>query len=129
MSKLAFWISAVISGLYTAFVGQCLWNWFIVPVFHTAEISFWMMFGLIWVFSFFLERSLGKQEDIGEKRWKNAFTILLACLPESKEEEVKEYLHSQKNDIWTDVGFKMLQSLFGNTLTLLLGWSVYTFLI
>jgi len=93
-------IGSVVS-LYTTFVIQHLWNWFATSAFHVSEISFWAMYGLVLLVSLFTE-----WQKVGdEPRWKTAYIILEACIPDAKKEEVETQLKQQMEvRIWADAG-------------------------
>jgi hypothetical protein len=100
-------IGSVVS-LYTTFVIQHLWNWFATSAFHVSEISFWAMYG---------------------PRWKTAYIILEACIPDAKKEEVETQLKQQMEvRIWADAGLQAFGKVVGTTFALVLGLVVHLFL-
>lgn len=66
------WFSlvAIIVGLYTTFVLQSLWNWFVVTAFNIPSVSYWQMYGLVLLVTLISERS---PEIAEEQRWKMIF--------------------------------------------------------
>jgi hypothetical protein len=78
-------LAGMVGSLYTTFVAQRLWSWFVVAAFHTSEISFWVMYGLIMLLRLFTnEQEVGVAE---EQRWTNLFTLLEYCVPAESREE------------------------------------------
>jgi putative transposase len=51
-----------------------MWNWFVSPVFHTGEIPFWQMLGLLWVVQLFVDR--GAENPADSLRWGSLFLVL-----------------------------------------------------
>jgi len=117
-------IGSVVS-LYTTFVIQHLWNWFATSAFHVSEISFWAMYGLVLLVSLFTE-----WQKVGdEPRWKTAYIILEACIPDAKKEEVETQLKQQMEvRIWADAGLQAFGKVVGTTFALVLGLVVHLFL-
>jgi hypothetical protein len=77
-------------GLYTAFVAQCFWNWFAVPVLHLAEISFLQMLGILWLIQLLTTRS-PKEDD---KRWELLASLVELCVPVEKQTELADLKES-----------------------------------
>ena len=86
------YLVAMIVGLYTTFVVQSLWNWFAVKAFNVPSVSYWEMYGLTMLLSSLLSR--GEEEAKDEQRWKMATTILDACVPEDKRNQLPEEIVS-----------------------------------
>jgi hypothetical protein len=120
-------IAGMLAGLYTTFVVQNLWNWFVVAAFHTTEISFWLMYGLIMLLRLFTDEQDSSIPD--EQRWTNLFTLLEYCIPL----DVREYAIAQVKEkvegIWIELGAALFGRLLGNTITLAFGFLVHEFLV
>ena len=126
MKKISwFWLVGLVVSLYTTFVVQNLWNWFVVPTFYASSISFWGMFGLLLLVSLLGGRG---EEFAAEQRWKSVITVLDACIPEGKRETLEEALDQQAEGVWVEVGLKIFERLLGSTLTLVIGWGIHAFL-
>jgi hypothetical protein len=116
-------ISSVV-GLYTTFVLQSLWNWFVTEAFHLSPVSFWVMYGLVLIIGMF-----AYDPNFEEKQqFKAIVTVLDACLPEEKRKEVNEQLDEQMSELWLEAGSTVFGKLVGNTFTLAVGWAVHIFL-
>jgi hypothetical protein len=124
----AFPIGIVIS-LYTTFIIQNLWNWFVVPAFHVAEISFWGIFGLVLLVNLLAEGQKSGDKFATEQRWKNIGHVLDACIPPEKMESVRELVEAENEGMWLNLGIEAFGKIVGNTLTLLVGWVVHMFLV
>jgi cytochrome c biogenesis protein CcdA len=97
------WIFVFAVGLYTTFVLQQLWNWFIVTALHASELSYWEMYGVTMLVFMLLEPNpLGNEE-----RWEQTLTM----------------------GIWTKIGAYGFGKLVGNSAALGIGWVVHTFLV
>jgi hypothetical protein len=120
------WGIGLIVGLYTTFILQEFWNWFVATSFHLPEVSYWTMYGIQLLFSLLL--SPEGQEAANAHRWKLAFLTLDACVPEEKRQMMAETLKDYEGTMWMDIGFRIFGRVAGNTLTLVLGWSIRTFL-
>lgn len=84
-------------GLYTTFVLENLWNWFVTQAFQLPMISFWVMYGLVLIISMLKEKSRDLDQEISFK----GFGILLdACVPEHLRESVSTQLEDLQEDIW-----------------------------
>ena len=118
---------ALVVGFYTTFVAQSLWNWFAVKAFSVPTVSYWGMYGLTMLLGLLLARD--GEEGSNDQQWKTAFLILDACVPPDKRDEVAEALKTLAEELWLDVGIKVFMKAVGNTLTLVMGWGVYTFLV
>jgi hypothetical protein len=69
-------------GAFRAFVLMLMWNWFVSPVFHTANISFWQVLGLLWLVQVFVGEG---EEDLDEnRRWERLFAILITAFQTTK---------------------------------------------
>jgi hypothetical protein len=120
-TALLYTISMVV-GLYTTFVLTILWSWFVVPAFHVATISFWVMYGLTMLID--LLRSPGDIEV--EHRHKIVAVMLDACVPAEKRQDVTEQLSEFTERLWYEAGWKVFGQMFANTMTLGLGFVVHT---
>ena len=127
LKKMAwFWGVGLIVGLYTTFVLQQLWNWFLAPSLHLSEISYWVMYGIQLLFSLLF--SSAGQEAKEAQSWKLAFLTLDACVPEERREKLAETLKEYESTLWMDVGSRIFGLVVGNTITLAIGWGIHTFL-
>jgi hypothetical protein len=122
MKKTAlFMLTGAIVGMYTTFVIQCLWNWFVSPAFHISEVSFWGMYGLVLLIGLFRENYGNNFAD--EQKWKGIAIMLDACIPEPKKDEVGIQMDQLTQvGIWVDAGFHVFGQIAGNTFTLVLGF-------
>jgi hypothetical protein len=119
------WGTSTLVGFYTVFVLMQLWNWFAVPLLHVPEASYWLIYGLSMLFG--LMTGSGEQDNPAhERRWNMVFSILNACVPDHKMEDVKEEVRSETEAIWTDVGFMIFGRVLTNSLTLGLGFAVHS---
>jgi hypothetical protein len=69
------------------------------------------------------------EEAEDEQRWKSALMILDACVPPDQRDKVAEEMKTQSKGLWLDIGFTVFGKAVGNTLTLVIGWAVYTFVV
>jgi hypothetical protein len=118
------WIVASLVGLYTTFVIQSLWNWFLVHSFNAPEISFWEMYGVVLLVGLLFY----KDNLTEEERWKAISTTLEACVPVDKITEVQEAIKEQVDSMWYQLGISIFGKVAGTTATLAIGWAVHTFL-
>jgi cytochrome c biogenesis protein CcdA len=96
-----------IVGLYSIFVMQVLWNWFVAPTLHTSPISYWTMLGL------------------------NLFISMLIYRQRFEEKQEWEQVLATRNENETDrskAGISNFAKIFINTMALGIGWTVHTFL-
>jgi hypothetical protein len=98
---LLFYAVSMMVGLFTAFVLTVLWEWFVVPAFHVAPVSFWLMYGLTLLID--LLRTEGNNIE-AEHRHKIVAVMLDACVPAERREEVKEQLTEFTEQMWYEVG-------------------------
>jgi hypothetical protein len=98
-----------------------LWNWFVAPAFHVAEISFWVMFGVNMLFGLLRSNSDIKEES----RFKAMVTAIDACVPEEKRKEVDQRLEDLKGQVWIDASLSVFGQVMGDTLTLVIGFIVH----
>jgi len=61
-----------------------------------------------------------------DRRWKTLMIAIDACVPADQKEFVKEQLEDVKSDLWIDVGVSLFGRVFGNSLTLAIGFVVHT---
>lgn len=113
---------SIIVGLYTTFVLVRLWDWFVVPAFHVRSIAFWVMYGLTLFVSAF--RSNGDDVEV-EQRHKIVVTLLDACVPDDKREQVKGQLQEFAEEIWYQAGSKVFIQIVANSLTLGFGFGIH----
>ena len=107
-------------GVYTTFVAQCFWNWFAVPILPVSPISFLQMFGIIIFISFLNE----KDNSAEELRWEGVYKVLDACLPESKKQEIEEFVKEKQESVWADAGLKIFKKFSSNTIALIFGFVI-----
>ena len=111
-------------GLYTTLVLQKLWNWFATEALHVPEISFWLMYGVVLIIELFTaDRSDNSHE------FKTLTTLLDACVPDDKREEVREQLDDMYSAIWVEAGSKVFGKILSVTWVFVIGWAVHTFLL
>lgn len=118
---LAFLVGLAI-GLFRTFVMLKLWNWFISTNFNLPELSFWTMFGIQLLISFFTERN----EFAEERRFERLGIVLNACIPDHLRDSVHEELANQ-GDTWTELATGLFGRSFGYATTLLVGGIVHAF--
>lgn len=75
--------------VYTALAVAALWNWFLAPSLHGTAISLWQAFGLIFLAGL-VKSHVGDVEQ--ENRWQTLQLTLAACVPKSREKQLKEQL-------------------------------------
>lgn len=127
-AALTFGVSILIAA-YKAFVLMLMWNWFVSPVFHSGNITFWQVLGLLWLVQLFIDTGAENSPD-KTVQWENLFLILDACVPEEKREEIRAAVANQNNQgIWGQIGMYLGSQFLGSTLTLVLGLAVHTFLV
>ncbi len=119
-------IAGILVSLYTTFVFQNLWNWFVVAAFNIPSIPFWGMYGFVLLVSLFSENG---KEFIEEWRWKVALSVLDACVPQEKQEDVREMLKREEEGVVGQAVGKVFGKIAGNTVALALGWGIHTFLL
>ena len=122
------WTVGLVVSLYTTFVFQNLWNWFVVPAFHVGSISFWGMFGLVLVVDILSGGQKSGDKFADDQRWKMLYKVLDYCVPEEKMENAKVMIEQEKEIMWVEIGLSVLSRVVGITVTLVLGWFVHTFL-
>jgi hypothetical protein len=106
-------------------VAEHLWNWFAVGVLKATAIGFWQMYGLMLLLGLLVSRDYASEDA---HRWTIVFMKLEAYLPEDKRSSVAAAMKEQEEQVWPGVGYAVLTKLFGNSLALVLGWAVHTFL-
>lgn len=112
---------SMVVGLYTTFVLTILWGWFAVPAFGVGAISFWVMYGLTMLIELFRSHA-----DIeADHRHKIVATMLDACVPTEKREEVTERLAEFSEQIWYEAGWTVFGQIITNTITLGVGFAVH----
>ena len=113
------YVVAFLVSFYTAFVAMCFWNWFAVGVLNVASISFLQMLGLIWLLSILID-----QPYSDKSKWKALFTIIERCVPEEKQEDIADIIDEIQDNIWINISSKII----GNTLSLILGFVLHSFI-
>jgi hypothetical protein len=118
------WTVSTLIGFYSVFVLMQLWNWFAVPLLHVSEASYWLIYGVNMLFG--LMTGAGEEENPAhERRWNMLFIVLDACVPGDKMEDLKEYVRTEKEGIWADVGLMIFGKALSRSLTLGLGFVVH----
>jgi hypothetical protein len=115
---------SVATGLYTGFVLQNLWNWFLAPALHGAEVSYWQTYGIVLLVKLLFQHDTLQEET----RWESAFKMLYAAVPGEQRPEIDRNMKDEAENVWMKVGFDIFGNLIGNTVTLGLGWTVHTVL-
>jgi hypothetical protein len=113
-------------GAFKAFVLMVMWNWFVSPVFHASEVSFWEMLGLLWVVQLFVDQTYD-DNPVTKLQWEILFLVLDKCVPAERREDLKLELAEKNEEIWTEIGVKIFGSLAGNAFVLGLGFAVHAF--
>src|SRR5437588_12172326 len=85
-------VGMLVGGLYTTFVLTILWNWFATPTFHTSEMSFWVMLGLLLLVRLFKDDYYEGARD--QTRWEKLLLTVQASVPVEKMDDVKAELLS-----------------------------------
>ena len=122
MKAAGVFLFATIVSFYTAFVLMNLWNWFGAPALNVGPISYWQMVGLNWLVAALLERDTF-QED---KRWERAMQMMQASLPEGVKADILEEFKNDNEYALFEAGWRVGTRVLTNTLTLGLGWLVYS---
>jgi hypothetical protein len=126
--SILFWSVAIVGGLYTTFVIQNLWNWFVIEAFHLSQIPFWVMYGVVLTVGMFTH---GEDQliSLDVHPWYKTVTARLeACVPDDKLEFVNQQIKEQKKQIWVELGALTFGKAVGNTFTFVIGWAVHAFL-
>ncbi len=111
--------------LYTNVVVLALWNWFAVPALHVAEVGYWQIYGVTLLLGLLFSRS-----DSGEGHQFTMISMLLeAVLPEDKRPVIEKALQEQKQEqVRNAMVYGVFSKIGGNTATLIVGWTIHTFL-
>jgi len=127
--KFSFWkwfgivLVGLLIGCYTAFVAECFWNWFAVPVLHVSDVSFLQMLGILWLIQVITARAT----DGDNKRWILLFDVLELCVPHEKLPELEGLKKSDSSEVFFE-GFPVAAAQVGNnTLMLALGFALHLF--
>jgi len=118
------WAAGTLASFYTVFVLMQLWNWFAVPLLGVPVAVYWVMYGLNMLFAFFTGREDPKEPG-EERNWRILYTVLDACVPEHKMEELKEYVRGENEQIWMEAGLFIFMLVVGRTLALGIGFVVH----
>jgi hypothetical protein len=125
LKAMRLWIFGMVSGLYTAFVLQSLWNWFVAPTLNVTQISYWQMYG----FNMLLQMVLARSDFVENDHWNRTATMLHACVKAERREDVDEELRGENESVWSKAGTDVFGKLVGNTVTLLIGFAIHVFLV
>jgi len=128
-SKIWDWLGALPAGLlasvYTTFVLQTLWNWFLGPALHTPEISFWMMYGLTLTIPLLTER-IGVDPDFMQNfRWELAVSILEIFVTDDQLKKIERIVETKKGELWVKGWLAFAGKIASNTVILGFGWIVH----
>lgn len=116
--------SQIVVGIFTPFVLQNLWNWFVVPAFNLHEILYWQMFGI-----FLFARVLLFQYDSGnDLNWQKALALLHDSVPNENREMARDRITEINERAWRIGLKKSFTEILLDTFALALGWSVHVFL-
>ncbi len=126
MKKIWTLISALLVGVYSAFVAMCMWNWFAVQALNVPNVSFLQMIGLVWLISILVNHN---QSDKDETRWRMLFTIIERCVPEEKREIISGAIAEFKYNLWDDVWSRIFWQIGAKTITLILGFVLHLFIV
>ncbi len=120
----------MVVGLYTAFALTLLWNWFVAPVFHLADASFWLVYGLVLVVGL-LRFSDNHYDEIREadRNLVITLTAIEFCIPEERrdvaKETIQDLMDQQLKGLWLEVGLPTVGKAFATTATLAAGFVVH----
>ena len=104
-------------GLYTAFVLECYWNWFAVPVLHFESVSFLQMLGLLWLVQLLINPASDDDEKL-----KKLTSLIVMSIPEEKQAEIAETM--KVDDVMENI-FSVIGKLSQNTVMLGLGYLLH----
>jgi hypothetical protein len=120
-------VASMLTGFYTVFVLQNLWNWFVVPSLDILPISYWTMFGVNMLRMVAI--SADSRHVATEEKWSALSGILNICIPNERKREVEEFIKlrsdAEKNRVFSFI----LKITLENTCALLFGWLVHQFII
>ena len=114
-----------LGGLWTAFVVQNLWNWFLASAIHASELSYFEALGILLLVYLLKKQSRDRLED--EVRWNKVMAAVDVCVPPHRAEELKLALAKQETPGWLMV-LNIASEPLGATIVLGIGWVVHTFL-
>jgi hypothetical protein len=103
---------------------QSLWNWFLATTLNVTRISYWPMFG----FNMLLQTVLERDTFSKEERWGRMMTMIDACVPVDKKDQVDEKLKEEHGALLT-AGVEVFGTIVRNSLALLVGWADHAFLV
>lgn len=108
--------------LYSTFVLQQLWNWFLTTTLHVGEISYWAMYGIQLMPRLLTSRS----DDRGETYlWERTSIMLYSCVPEDRRESLKQELDKQDQELWVRLGSSTFSQIAGTSVALAVGWVIH----
>jgi hypothetical protein len=114
--------------LYTTFILQKFWGWFITPIFDISSISFLEMYGLTLLINLFSEKNSWGKAFGFDQMLDVIITILDSCVPENKKSQISEFLKEKKESILPEAIIAAVGRLFSLTVSLAIGWCVNRFL-
>lgn len=128
LAKVALTFGAIfVLGGVKAFLLMFMWNWFVVPLFHTSEASFLMMLGLLWTVQVLIEISNSDDNPAHDIARENLLTAVLACIPEHKAAEAMQEMKENSEGFWTRAASLLAGRLFGYGVTFGLAWVLHIF--
>lgn len=117
-------IVGLVVGLFSTFVMQNLWNWFVVPAFNIHVILFWQMYGIFLLIDFLSDHIIAADDQ----RWKVALSLLDACVPENEREYTRGLIADMTVGIWQREFTHAFREIVGGGVVLTIGWVVHAFL-
>jgi hypothetical protein len=118
------WVARVVVGLYTTFVLQSLWNWFVTKALNVPEISYWPMYGILMVIAICLERNTLHEAY----RWECMTTMVYDSIPDEKRAKTDETLKQHYEALPSKVRWYVFEQVIGNSITLGIGWVIHRLL-
>jgi hypothetical protein len=125
MKTIAFWLARSLIGLYTAFVLQHLWNWFVTVAFGIPAVPFLVMYGILILLDLLADNL--SNELTQHLQFKALSVAVEACIPEDKRASVRESMEVQTAGVWVELGLQMFGRVVGSTFALVLGAIVHLF--
>jgi hypothetical protein len=118
---LGLWLVAIFGILYSTFVLEQLWNWFVAPL-GISPISYWHMFGL----TLMVQVLVQTDSFYTDKRWNLAILMLNACVPADRKAELDAQIEADNKNVWFEAGWDILaKRLVNGTSMLAIGWVIH----
>jgi hypothetical protein len=121
------WIVPNAAAVYTAFILQCFWNWFVVPATNLPPISFLVMYGLR-LFTSMMFGNGGVVVQMMEFYWTGFLKIADRLTPELYRNDLADALNDFADGEFGWGAKKLLWQVFGNTVTFGVGWAIHMFI-